>query len=236
MFPIRDHNPSGSPPILTVILIAANVLVFVLTHASQSAVQAQIFALTYGMIPARIGAGQGVETLITSMFLHGSWLHLGGNMLFLWIFGDNLEDRMGRFGFAAFYLASGVAAAMAQYLADPSSPVPMVGASGAIAGILGGYIWLYPQARIDVVVIFVIFFKIFAIPAWVMLGLWFALQLYSGVATPADAGGVAYWAHIGGFVAGLALCLITLRKEPPADAIFGPTPQNSSVPLIRRRR
>lgn len=225
MFPIRDHNPSGGTPVLTLALIAVNVLVFLATYATRSDYDAQAIVIQWGLIPARIAAGQGYETILTHMFLHGSWMHLLGNMLFLWIFGDNLEARMGRLGFLAFYLASGLAAALAQDLMDPASRIPMVGASGAIAGVLGGYIWLYPRARVDVLFIIVIFFKVIPIPAWIVLGFWFATQLIAGTATPTEAGGVAYWAHVGGFVAGLGLTLALIRREPPADAIFGSLPQ-----------
>jgi membrane associated rhomboid family serine protease len=255
MFPIRDHNPSGSFPLVTVLLIAVNALVFLVTHVGQSAYDNQVITLTWGLIPARISAGQGYETLLTSMFLHGSWMHILGNMLFLWIFGDNMEDRMGRLGFLAFYLASGLAAALAQYAMDPASRLPMVGASGAIAGVLGGYLLLYPRAQVDVLVILMVFWRIFAVPAWVVLCFWFGSQIFAGLATPVEAGGVAYWAHIGGFVAGLGLTFLLVRREPEPDAIFGPPPgpghprpgaapivppapgrQGSIVPLVRRRR
>ena len=144
------------------------------------------------------------------MFLHAGWMHLGGNMLFLWIFGDNLEEEMGHLGFLIFYLACGAAAGLAQALPDPGALTPMVGASGAIAGVMGGYLLLFPKARVDVLFIFIIFFRIFAIPAWIVLGIWLALQIFSGVATPTDAGGVAYWAHVGGFVAGLVRGVVEL--------------------------
>jgi membrane associated rhomboid family serine protease len=236
MFPIRDHNPSGSAPVLTVALILINLAVFLATNVAQPTWGAvDQITFTWGMIPARLSAGQGYPTLFTSMFLHGSWLHLGGNMLFLWIFGDNLEDRMGRLGYLAFYLASGIAAEAAQWAADPTSRLPMVGASGAIAGVLGGYIWLYPRARVDVLVIFILFFRIFAVPAWAVLGFWFFTQLVAGAMTPADAGGVAYWAHVGGFSLGLGLTMLLLRRTAPppprGQGIAGP-----SVPLVRRRR
>ncbi len=232
MFPIRDHNPSGSPPVLTLALIALNVAVFVLTSASVSTFQAESYIFEFGLIPARLLAGQGYATLLTHMFMHGSWMHLLGNMLTLWIFGDNMEDRLGRTRFLAFYLGTGLAAAAAQIAIDPGSRLPMVGASGAIAGVLGGYIWLFPQARIDVLVIIVVFFRIFAIPAWIVLGLWFALQLLTGAATPSEAGGVAYWAHIGGFVAGLGLTAALVRRSPPRPDRAG----GRLVPLVRRRR
>jgi membrane associated rhomboid family serine protease len=215
--PIRDHNPSGRTPFVTLFLIGANVLVF-LTYwyglPSEEALGR--FFLQYGLVPARISFGEGYGTFLSSMFLHGGWLHLIGNMLFLYIFGDNMEEEMGHLGFLLFYLASGVAAALGQFAAEPQSMVPMVGASGAIAGVMGGYLLMFPKARVDVFFFFVVFFRVVPIPAWIVLGIWFAMQLGSGWATPADQGGVAYWAHAGGFVAGLVLSLpVWLRRGGP---------------------
>jgi membrane associated rhomboid family serine protease len=246
MFPIRDHNPSGGTPFVTIALIAINILVF-LGYFSLPEGQLQDFFMTWGLVPARFMSGQGLETLVTSMFLHGGWMHLGGNMLFLWIFGDNLEEEMGHFGFLLFYLASGVAAALAQVLPDPGSFAPMVGASGAIAGVMGGYLLLFPRAKVDVLFIFFIFFRIFAIPAWIVLGIWLAIQIFSGVSTPTDAGGVAYWAHVGGFAAGLILTLPAWMRRGARDYWqvtdgHPPHPETqfeasrSNVPLVRRRR
>jgi membrane associated rhomboid family serine protease len=151
------------------------------------------------------------------MFLHGGWMHLLGNMLFLWIFGDNLEDEMGHLPYLAFYLLSGIAAGALQVASDPNSPVPMVGASGAIAGVMGAYLLLFPKARVDVFFFFIIFFRVFPVPAWIMLGIWFALQVGSGVMVRAEDGGVAHWAHAGGFVAGLVLAFpLWLRRGGPA--------------------
>ncbi len=206
MFPIRDHNPSGSTPYVTYALIVANVLVFLgswLVIPGDYALQ--LFFERWGLVPAQIVAGQGYEAALTSMFLHGGWMHLAGNMLFLWIFGDNLEDIMGHLGFALFYAATGLAAATAQVLSAPTSYIPMVGASGAIAGVMGAYVLLFPRARVDVVFTIAIFFRIIAVPAWVTLGVWFGLQIFSAAVTPAEIGGIAYWAHAGGFVAGLLL-------------------------------
>ena len=160
----------------------------------------------WALIPSRLGQGQGFETLITSTFLHGGFWHLTGNMLFLHIYGDNLEDEMGHGKFLGFYFLCALAAGLVQMVSDPNSSVPIVGASGAVAGVMGGYLLLYPKAKIDVLFIFVIFFKIFSLPAWVILGFWFTIQLFNGVLVSSDAAGVAYWAHIGGFVAGLFLC------------------------------
>ncbi|WP_149588086.1 rhomboid family intramembrane serine protease [Tabrizicola flagellatus] len=246
MFPIRDHNPSGKTPYVTFALIVINVLVF-LGYVSMDDWDLQRFFMTWGLVPARFTSGAGLETLFTSMFLHGGFLHLGGNMLFLWIYGDNLEEEMGHTGFLVFYLACGAAAGLAQALPDPASPIPMVGASGAIAGVMGGYLLMFPRAKVDVLFIFIIFFRIFAIPAWVVLGLWLAIQIFSGVSTPSDVGGVAYWAHVGGFVAGLVLTLPAwLRRggqgywqrteghPPHPETHFEAS--RSNVPLIRRRR
>ncbi|MBZ4690395.1 MAG: Rhomboid family protein [Cereibacter sp.] len=248
MFPIRDHNPSGRTPYVTYALIAANVVVFLgywLALPTEEALN--WFFFRFGLVPAAVTSGQGWAGFLTSMFLHGGWMHLFGNMLFLYIFGDNLEDLMGHVGFLVFYLAAGLAAAAGQVLADPWSPLPMVGASGAIAGVMGGYLLLFPRAKVDVLIIFVIFFRIFPIPAWIMLGLWFGLQLISGFSAPSDMGGVAYWAHSGGFLAGLVFTLpFWLRKGGPAfwSVTHGQPPhphpdyalQRSRIPVVRRRR
>ncbi len=247
MFPIRDHNPSGQTPFVTIALIVINVLVFLGYFVSMNEYQLAEFFWTWGLIPARFLSGEGEVTIFTSMFLHGGWFHLAGNMLFLWIYGDNLEEEMGHVGFLLFYLAAGIAAGLAQALPDPKSMIPMVGASGAIAGVMGGYLLLFPKAKVDVLFIFVIFFRIFAIPAWVVLGIWLAIQIFSGVSTPGDAGGVAYWAHVGGFVAGLALALpVWLRRgaqdfwqrtdgHPPHPGTQFEAAR-SNVPLVRRKR
>jgi membrane associated rhomboid family serine protease len=218
MFPIRDHNPSQRTPIVTYALIAANILIFLSYYPSlaQSERLLMAFFADWALVPAEIRAGADWHTWLSSMFLHGGWMHLIGNMLFLYIFGDNLEDLLGHAKFLAFYLICGLAAAAGQILAAPGSTVPMVGASGAIAGVMGGYLLFFPRARIDVLVIIVILIKIVTVPAWVMLGLWFGLQLFNGAAMDAAGGGVAYWAHAGGFVAGVALLLpLWLRYGGP---------------------
>ena len=208
MFPIRDHNPSGNTPFVTYALIAANIAIFLAYwFGLQSDYALNEFFYNYGIVPQFVMAGENLPSLVTHMFLHGGWMHLAGNMLFLWIFGDNLEDLMGPVKFLGFYILAGFAAAALQIGADPSSQVPMVGASGAIAGVLGGYLLMFPRARVDVVIILIIIFKVFPIPAWIMLGLWFGIQVVSGVVTPSEGGGVAYWAHAGGFIAGLLLCV-----------------------------
>jgi membrane associated rhomboid family serine protease len=175
------------------------------------------FFADWALVPAEVLSGRDAHTIVTSMFLHGSWMHLIGNMLFLYIFGDNMEDLLGHLGFLAFYLAAGVAAAAGQIIAGPGSTVPMVGASGAIAGVMGGYLLFFPRARIDILVIIVFLVRIFTIPAWLMLGLWFGLQLVNGLSTDLAGGGVAYWAHAGGFAAGVLLVLpLWLARGGPA--------------------
>ncbi|MGI1663558.1 rhomboid family intramembrane serine protease [Palleronia sp. KMU-117] len=216
MFPIRDHNPSQRRPLVTYALIGLNVLVF-LSYVSLfgDARALNEFFYTWGLVPAWVGEVPG--TMLTSMFLHGGFMHLAGNMLFLWVFGDNMEDRMGHVGFLAFYLAGGLGAAAIQILADPASTIPMVGASGAIAAVLGGYLLLFPKARVDVLFFFVVIIRVVPIPAAFVLGAWFGIQILGGLGAPSDEGGVAYWAHTGGFAAGLLLTLpVWLRLGGPA--------------------
>jgi membrane associated rhomboid family serine protease len=246
MFPLRDHNPSSRTPYVNYALIALNVIVFLSyfqLFADPRALQA--FFFHWALLPAAVSEGQHYYGFLTSMFLHGGLLHLGGNMLFLYIFGDNMEDAFGHFGYLLFYLASGIAAAGGQYLMAPYSMVPMLGASGAIAGVMGGYLLLFPRARIDILIIFVVIFRIIPVPAWMMLGLWFGLQIFSGASTAVEEGGVAYWAHTGGFVAGLALTLpLWLGKGGPRywarNHGAPPHPEvvyrRSSIPRVRRRR
>lgn len=248
MFPIRDHNPSDRTPFVTYGLIILNVLIFLLTFPAMetdAAFVANIY--DWALVPARLSDGGSWHPLLTSMFLHGGIMHLLGNMLFLWIFGDNMEDAFGHLGFLAFYLACGVGADLAHVLAAPTSMVPTIGASGAIAGVLGGYLLLFPKARVDVIFIFIIFFKVFQVPAWLMLGVWFALQLINGSAVDPTGGGVAYWAHAGGFVVGFLLTLPYWRKKgataswketsdrppnPPTEYKL----ERSTIPVVRRRR
>lgn len=246
MFPIRDHNPSATTPLVTWALIVTNVVLFLITWPG-ALNEAAIIATfeQWGMVPARLSAGGGWPQVFSAMFLHAGWFHLIGNMLFLWIFGDNIEDALGHLRFLGVYLAAGVAAALAQVLADPASPVPMVGASGAIAGVLGGYLLLYPRARVDVMLVVVVFYRIYALPAWIVLTGWFAVQLLAGLATPDPEGGIAYWAHAGGFAAGLALVLpVWLRLGGPdfwaRTAGRPPHPARpldfGRIPLVPRRR
>ncbi|MBR9841286.1 MAG: rhomboid family intramembrane serine protease [Rhodobacteraceae bacterium] len=218
MFPIRDHNPSGRTPYVTYGLIVTNIAIF-FSYWSLFRDDRALSAFFYdwALIPALVTQGDGIPGLFTSMFLHGGLAHLAGNMLFLFIFGDNIEDELGHGRYLAFYLGCGVIAGLAHYLAAPLSPVPTVGASGAIAGVMGGYLLLFPKARVDIFIFLIIFFKILPVPAWILLAVWFALQLLGGFGAQGDGSGVAYWAHLGGFVAGMGMILpIWLRKGGPA--------------------
>ena len=249
MFPIRDHNPSRRTPYVTWALIAVNVAIFALYWPiMDDNVRLAAFWADWALIPREFSSGQDMHTILTSMFLHAGLMHLGGNMLFLWIFGDNMEDAFGHIAFLLFYLACGVGADVVQVLSSPYSRVPTIGASGAIAGVLGGYLLLYPKARVDVILILFVFFKIFKLPAWIVLGVWFALQLFGSLGSVGSTGGgVAYWAHAGGFVIGIALTLpywlrqggrgfwSRTRGHPPhAETKF---PERvTSIPVVRRRR
>ncbi|HXF81286.1 MAG TPA: rhomboid family intramembrane serine protease [bacterium] len=221
MIPLRDDNPSSSPPIVTYLLILANVLVFLYMSTLGSEVALERFVLAWGAVPGEITghlpADPAAEypTLLTSMFLHGGWGHLLGNMLYLWIFGDNVEDLMGHGGFLLFYLLAGLAAVGAHILANPASAIPLVGASGAIAGVLGAYLALFPRARIISLVVFGFYWRTVAVPAMLFLPVWFLMQFLQGVATlGADTAGVAWWAHVGGFAAGFVLVRFFARRRP----------------------
>ena len=209
MIPLRDVIPSRTTPVLTVSLIAANVTVFLYELTLGRGVEE--FTRVFGLVPADFSW----FTLFTSMFLHGGLFHVGGNMLYLWIFGDNVEDRMGHGRFLAFYVLCGTAAALTQVFTSPDSTVPMVGASGAIAGVMGAYFVLYPRSRIVTLIPLFFFFQIVEIPAIFFLGIWFVMQFLSGVGSIAASatGGVAFWAHIGGFVAGVGGVLLFRRPE-----------------------
>ena len=247
MLPIRDHNPSERVPYVVYALIALNVLVFLYDIAVvQASGSLRQFYFDYALIPARVSGGDGLSGLFTHMFLHGGFMHIAGNMLFLWIYGDNMEEEMGHLGFLVFYVACGLGAAFGQYIAGPFSPVPMIGASGAIAGVMGGYLLLFPKARVDVLIFLIIIIRIIPIPAWIILGLWFGLQVLGGFNSVADSGGVAYWAHAGGFVFWLILTVPlwlwrggpnywnrTEGHPPHPDAEYRLA--KSRVPTVRRR-
>jgi len=211
MFPVSDVIPSRTTPFVTVGLIVLNALAF-LYELQLNRHELQLFAQAFGVVPAYFAW----PTILTSMFLHSGWMHMLGNMLYLWIFGDNVEDRLGHLGFLAFYLFCGAVAALGQVAINPGSIVPMIGASGAIAGVMGAYFVLYPRSRILTAVFVVIFMDLIEIPAIFFLGIWFMMQLFSGVgslgAHAAD-GGVAFWAHVGGFVAGLVIGLLWRARE-----------------------
>ena len=213
MIPLRDVIPSRSTPVVTIGIIVLNAVVFAYQLSLGAAGQAFIFE--YGLVPSEFSA----VTLVSSMFLHGGLMHFGGNMLYLWIFGDNVEDRVGHGRFVLFYLLCGAVAALAQTWANPDSPVPMVGASGAIAGVMGAYFLMYPRSRIVTLIPIFVFIQLVEVPAVVFLGLWFLLQFLSGLSTAAlspDAGlsgGIAFWAHVAGFAAGLGAVNIFRRPE-----------------------
>jgi len=237
VIPLRDRNPTRRTPYVTLALVIACFAAFALelsVTASGGDPALESFFRTWGAVPADVtGAlevgdylGQATIGMVTSMFLHGSWLHLLGNMLFLWIFGNNVEDRLGSIAFALFYLVGGIAAALTQVVIDPDSTIPLVGASGAIAAALGAYIVLFPGARILSLVFLGFFYQLLEVPALVVLGYWFVLQLISGVgALGAETaqGGVAFFAHIGGFVLGVAVGLL-LRVVGAGTPRRGPTP------------
>jgi membrane associated rhomboid family serine protease len=229
MFPYRDDNPTVLTPVATFALILANVAAWALLQGLGTEPDLPRSVCTLGLIPGellgQVEPGTRVQlgpstacvltgtstwyTVVTSMFLHGGWLHLIGNMWFLWVFGNNVEDSMGHIRYVLFYLLCGVAAATAQILINPASTIPMVGASGAISGIMGAYIVLYPRVRVHMLVFLGFFITTIAVPAWVMLGYWFLLQLLGGVPSlGSERGGVAFWAHAGGFVAGMVLIFL----------------------------
>jgi len=216
MFPIRDDVPSRNPPYATVALIVVNVVVFVVhfTHRLSDPAGALSAVSTFGLVPAAASEGR-VYPFFTSMFLHAGWFHLIVNMWYLWIFGDNVEDRLGHAKYVLFYILCGVVGNLGHFAFNSGSNVPAVGASGAIAGVLGAYVLSYPMARVLVVIPLFVFFYFLTVPALVVLGFWFVIQLASGALslTRANYGGVAWWAHIGGFLAGVSL-LNLFRPRP----------------------
>src|SRR5437667_818588 len=235
MFPYRDENETQRTPFVNIAIIVLNVLVWLLVEGAGASGAVARAVCDLGLIPGeltgmvppgtRFPMGEGLVCLtdpgrqishvFTSMFLHGSWMHLIGNMWFLWVFGDNIEDSMGRVRFAIFYLISGVAAALLQVLFNPASGIPMVRASGAISGVMGRYLILYPRVRVFALVVLGFVFTSIALPAWTMLLYWAAIQLVSGLfgLLAEERGGVAVWAHIGGFVAGVVLIKLFARSD-----------------------
>jgi membrane associated rhomboid family serine protease len=223
MFPLKDDNPIQIFPIVTWALIAVNVAVF-LYQLSLGPQSSQLFIYQYGAIPAVVTGGQSlpeavaaippVLSVFTSMFLHGGWMHLIGNLWFLWIFGNNIEEAMGGLRFIVFYLACGILASWSHILSNTSSILPSIGASGAIGGVLGAYILLYPRARVWTLIFLGFFIRLLYVPAGIMLGYWFLIQLLSGsMAGRQEGGGVAFWAHIGGFLAGVLLVGVFKKKN-----------------------
>lgn len=223
MIPIRDQIPTRSTPVVNYLLILINVVVFLLMWLAGSGQEALVYQ--FALIPANFMANlnaANITDIFTSMFMHGGWAHLGGNMLYLWIFGDNVEDRLGRLGYLLFYLVGGVVASLTHILTNPSSPVPTVGASGAIAAVLGAYLIMYPQSRVATFIPIGYFMRLTMLPASIVLGLWFVLQLFNGFLSlggPEDVGGVAFWAHVGGFVSGIVMALLFGRRRPAPEVV-----------------
>ena len=235
MIPLRDHNPSRKTPYVTWSLMAINIVVFVLyIPLLNDPVALSDFFAEWAMVPLEISQGKEYHTAITSMFLHGGYMHLAGNMLFLWIFGDNVEDTLGHAWFLVFYLLSGIGADVFHIVSNIASPIPTVGASGAIAGVMGAYLLFFPKAKVDFLLFILVLVKLITLPAFVVLIGWMAMQLFSGISATSAGGGVAYWAHIGGFIVGLLLVLPVWLKlggtqfwhvtdyHPPHKATFDP--------------
>ena len=253
LIPLHDENPTRTKPVATITLIILNVLAFFLLEpqfgSTRDCLRADIscqldncevsqFFFKWGVVPAEVVEGEqltgeicsGVQTeeksvllsLFTSMFLHGGFLHLGGNMLFLWVFGNNIEDRLGRVKYVLFYLVAGVAASLAHVFFNASSQIPTIGASGAVAGVLGAYIVLFPRAMVHTLVGFILFFKV-RLPAITVLGLWFVSQFFIGGGQQVGEGGVAWVAHVGGFLAGMVLIYMLgggRQRPTPAEPIY----------------
>ncbi len=250
MIPLRDNIPSQRTPLVNYAMIAACAFAFMFQLNDPNGTIAESFGMVplrvtdpdaVAVINQQVAlqTPRGVEvavvehtlapaaiapwlTIITCMFLHGGWMHFLGNMWFLYIFGDNVEDRLGHVGYALMYLGTGIAAGLSHYVTDPSSPVPTIGASGAIAGVMGAYAWLYPHAKVQAVLPIFVFLQIFVLPAPIFLGIWFALQTFSGLSASnsAETAGVAWWAHIGGFVAGAAVAMLVRRAHLGNDPVY----------------
>ena len=224
MFPLRDDNPTTITPVVTWVLIAINVAVF-LYQVSLPPSAAQLFVFQFGAIPAvvfgvkilpaQVAAIPPLMSIFTSIFLHGGWMHLVGNMWFLWIFGNNIEEAMGHARYLAFYLICGILASASHIVSSPDSSIPSIGASGAIAGALGAYIMLYPRARVWTLIFLGFFIRLMYLPAGVILGFWILLQFINGsmMMGRQDTGGVAFWAHVGGFIAGILLVGLFKKRD-----------------------
>src|SRR2546423_7945097 len=242
MLPLSDHNPRRIVPVINYLLIAANVWMFFWEISLGPNIERDLMIVSF--VPVRFWAAPfyppNLLRILISMFLHGGWLHLGGNMLYLWIFGDNIEDRLGHFRYLIFYLLCGIVATLAHAFFNPGSRMPSIGASGAIAGVLGAYILLFPRAQVTTLIPIFFFITVREVPAFIILGLWFVLQLFTGVASlgvaeAANAGGVAYFAHIGGFVAGMILIALmggVRRRAPRAlpDGDYLRWPRGAAAP------
>jgi membrane associated rhomboid family serine protease len=225
LIPLYDENPTQTVPVVTVGLIIINILVFLYELSLGSALQP--FITRYAMTPVLLSEGKNYFTIFTAMFLHGGFVHVGGNMLYLWIFGNNVEDTLGHVGFGAFYLLAGIGGAIGHLLSAPGSQVPSLGASGAIAGVLAAYIFLFPGAYVVSVLPLFIFIRIIRLPALLVIGFWIVIQFLNGVAsivtqptTTEMAGGVAWFAHIGGFVVGLVLILLMPKRRRRGQSAY----------------
>ena len=246
LFPYRDNNPAKRMPVVTWGLIGINLIAF-LTYAPILTIPWEIRAFwsSWALQPVEFISGHQPYTLLTSMFLHAGYLHIGGNLLFLWIFGDNVEDMLGHVGFLLFYLLCGLAAGISQLGSDPYSNVPIIGASGAVAGVMGAYLVLFPQAKVHVFLFLLIYMRRLLFPAWLFLGFWACLQLFGGVSDPGNGAGIAYWAHIGGFLVGIVYALPfklrQLRRQRKermrARNVWHRSREGGSrVPTVRRRK
>lgn len=221
MIPLRDSNRSRHFPVMNWIIIGINVLVFIF-ELGLSGGELERFINSFALVPSRLES-QPVTyavTIFSSMFMHAGWFHILSNMWILFIFGDNVEDRMGPFSYLTFYLLGGVAAALLQTYVGTGSSVPVLGASGAIAGVLGAYILLFPSARVVTLVPIIFLITVIEVPALIFIGFWFVTQLFSGLASIGAVAGVAWWAHIGGFLVGLILSPFFRRRSPPRQIEF----------------
>lgn len=225
LLPLYDENPSRTVPVVTVSLIILNILVFL--YEVSLGENLQSFINQYAMTPALVSQGKNYFTIFTAMFLHGGFVHVGGNMLYLWIFGNNVEDTLGHVGFAAFYLLAGIGGALGHLFSAPASQIPSLGASGAIAGVLGAYIFLYPRAYVVTALPIFFFIRIIRLPALLVIGFWIIIQFLNGaasiVAQPTATeitGGVAWFAHIGGFVTGFILIFLMPKRRRRGQGIY----------------